>query len=138
VLTNSANPFLDRINTVFGQYATQGTKYKCLFLTLGVKKKDEEVLPSDIELGVGKPDGIAHPTDTFYGTGTNIWLSVDVEADDPEEARNKVEKRLGELYAGLNLFSIDDRYAIKGSNALVIDEAGAKPLLDITALARTI
>jgi len=130
VMTNSPDPFLDRINTVFGHYATQGTKYKCLFLTLGVKQKDEEALPSDIELGVGKPAGPAHPTDTFYGTGPNIWLSVDVVADDPEEARNNAEKRLGELYAGLNLFSIDDRYSIKGSKALVIDGAGTKTIIE--------
>ena len=47
----------------------------------------------------------------------------------PRGGQNKAEKRLGELYAGLNLFSIDDRYAIKGSNALVIDEAEVKTIV---------
>jgi hypothetical protein len=129
VLTKSAVPFLDRVTTVFGQYGTQGTKYTCYFLTLGVKKKDEEALPSDINLGFGKPAGPADSTDPFFGAGYNPWLSVNVDAADSEEARSRAEKRLGEVYAGLNLFSIDDRYGIKVSNALVRDGTGAKRII---------
>ena len=110
VLTDSAAPFLERVTNVFAQYATQGANYKCLFLPEGVRKKDAESFPTDIKLGFGKPEGPADPTDSFFKGGPNIWLSVDVEADDPEDAKNKAEKRLGELYAGLNLFSIDDRF----------------------------
>ena len=129
VLAKSTTPFLDRVTNVFAQYATQGTKYKCLFLTQGVKKKYAEGLPSDIKLGFGKPAGPADPTDSFFKGDPTIWLSVDVEADDPEEARNKADKRLGELYAGLNLFSIDDRFGFKVPDALVVDEAGAKTIV---------
>ena len=32
VLVKSTAPFLDRVTNVFAQYATQGTKYSCLFL----------------------------------------------------------------------------------------------------------
>ncbi len=129
VLASSTAPFLDRVANVFAQYATHGTKYKCLFLTQGVKKKDAEGLPSDIELGFGKPAGPADPTDSFFKGDPTVWLSVDVEADDPEEAKNKADKRLGELYAGLNLFSIDDRFGFKVPDALVVDEAGEKTIV---------
>jgi hypothetical protein len=129
VLARSTTPFLERIANVFARYATQGTKYKCVFLTRGVKKKDAEGLPSDIKLGFGKPAEPADPTDSFFKGGPSVWLSVDVEADDPEEAKSKADKRLGELYASLNLFSIDDRFGLKVPDALVVDEAGGKTVV---------
>ena len=78
-----------------------------------MKKKDAGGLPSDINLGFGKPAGPADPTDSFFEGDPTVWLSVDVEVDDPEEAKNKAGKRLGELFAGLNLSSIDDRFGFK-------------------------
>jgi hypothetical protein len=130
VLTSSANkPFLERIADVFTEFATQSRKYKCLFLTEGVRRKDADVLPSDIQLGFGKPEGAPDPTDSFFKGAPTVWLAVQVQADDPEEARNKAEKRIGELCAGLNLFSIDDRFGFKVTNALVVEETGAKTLV---------
>jgi hypothetical protein len=129
VLSKSTAPFLERIADVFARYATQGTKYKCVFSTLGVKKKDAEGLPSDIKLGFGKPTEPTDPTDSFFKGAPAVRLSVDVDADDPEEAKGKAEKRLGELFAGLNLFSTDDRFGIKAPDTLVVDEAGEKTIV---------
>ena len=132
VLTPSTKPFLERIADLFAKFATETRKYRCAFMTEGIGFKDKAGLPADIQLVRGRP---AVPTSKqaaeFFKRipKDGFSLTVEVEAADPEAARHRAEKRLGELFAGMNLFSIDDRFGIKGMHALVEDETGAETII---------
>jgi hypothetical protein len=133
VLANSEIEFLGRVDAVFAEYKPLTRKYRCVFLAEGIRKSDAEGLPSDIKLAVGRPaDIVPGPAQEFFKQASNVGVSLTVELDagDPEAARRQAEKRLGELFAGKNLFGTDDRFGIKVSNALVEDEAaGTKTII---------
>jgi hypothetical protein len=133
VLIKSDVAFLGRVEAVFAGYAPLTKKYRCIFLTEGIGKGDAKGLPPDIKLSFGRPTDLAEgPAQDFFKLASNVGVSliVELEAADPEAARRQAEKRLGELFAAKNLFSIDDRFGIKVANALVDDvESGAKTIV---------
>jgi hypothetical protein len=133
VLTRSETAFLGRVDIVFAEYAPLTRKYRCVFLAEGIRKNDAPGLPPDITLAVGRPADLPPgPAQDFFklASNTGVSLTVSVEAADPEAARRLAEKRLGELFAAKNLFSIDDRFGIKVTNALVEDDAaGTKTII---------
>jgi hypothetical protein len=132
VLTKSDLPFLDRVGAVFGELSTLTQKFRCAFMTEGIRKKDDSGLPPDIKLQVGPPPDLkpGPATDFFKQTSKfGVTLSVEVEAADSEAARHAADKRLGELFAAKNLFSIDARYGIKESNACVDDGNGNQAIV---------
>jgi len=131
-LKKSDQPFLKRVGAVFGEMSTLTQKFRCAFMTEGIRKKDESGLPPDIKLQVGQPTDLkpGPATDFFKQTSkVGVTLSVEVEAADSEAARHIADKRLGELFAAKNLFSIDARYGIKESNALVDDGNGYQAIV---------
>ena len=128
VLIQSDRRFIDRVRDMFRDFAQGERNYECLFWTDGVKRHLADSLPSDIQLHFGRPDDLpAEPADPFFKQATRqaISLRVKVEATDPEAAWRRADQRLGEVFAGLNLYSIDDRYQVKPLNVLIKDEVGA-------------
>jgi hypothetical protein len=132
VLVPQGKPFLERVADGFAAFAMPAKKYKCVFLTEGIKRRYTTGLPPDIKLALGKPEQMSAGAEVeFYQAAMefSVSLSVEVLAADPRAARQAAEKRLGEVYAGLNLFNIDDRFGSSLTNALVEDEAGAKTIV---------
>jgi hypothetical protein len=74
---------------------------------------------------------VPDPAEEFYKKAPKdgISLTVQVEAADPEAARHQAEKRLGELFAAKNLFSMEDRFGIKVQTALAEDEEGNRTIV---------
>jgi hypothetical protein len=133
VLIPPGKTFLERVADGFAAFATPAKKYRCVFLTEGIKRRYTKGLPPDIKLALGKPDTVSPGAEAeFYKTAMkfSVSLSVEVVAADPSAARQAAEKRLGEVYAGLNLFNIDDRFGSSLTSALVEDETGAKTIVD--------
>ncbi len=128
VLVKSEATFLERIESMFRDFAQVEKEYGCLFWTDGVKRHLAESLPEDIELQFGRPAEIpaGTPAQKFYENTSkyHIFLNVKTRATDPEAAWRAADQRLGEVFAGLNLFNIDGRYRVKPIGALVRDGTG--------------
>lgn len=91
---------------MFQGFAKGRRKFTCVILTEGIRREQGERLPHDVRLQLGRPADVTGPAELFYrqvGDDT-ISLQVRVEAADPEAARHQAEQRLGEVFAGLNLF----------------------------------
>jgi len=133
VLIESEAGFLDRVEAMLSDLAREEKKFECLFWTDGVKRNLSESLPTDIELQLGKPEEISagSPEEQFYKSASKfqIFVRVKTKAADPEAAWRRADQRLGEVFAGLNLFSIDNRYRVKPLGVLVKDEGGAAILV---------
>ncbi len=118
---------------MFGVFARKESNYTCLFWADGVRRQTAESLPPDIELQVGVPERIVPDTSTerFYRNATKfqVFLGVKTAAVDAEAAWRMADQRLGEVFAGLNLFDIDKRFRVRTSGSLVTDDAGAEEIV---------
>ena len=59
-----------------------------------------------------------------------IYLSVEVTAADPDAARYLAEQRVGQVFAGLNLFNVDDHIGLKQTTVLVEDGEGVRTAVE--------
>jgi hypothetical protein len=58
-----------------------------------------------------------------------IILCVKVRATEPEAAWRMADRRLGEVFAGWNLFRVEDRIQLRTPRVLVVDEDGAATIV---------
>lgn len=130
VLTKSEVGFVDRVAGMFHEFAKGMKEFSCVILTEGIKRDQAECLPTDTALQYGRPSEINGLAAKFYRRvgGDTISLKVQVTAADPEAARHLANQRLGEVFAGLNLFSVDDRFIQKQMNMLVTDGEGKQTI----------
>ena len=119
-----------RVASMFRALATTEQQYECVFWTAGVKRQLMDSLPRDIELQEGAARGLTPGSvmQRFYKAApTNqIFLKVRANAADPESAWRQADQRLGEIFAGVNLFDIDRRFGYRTVGVLVTDESGAQ------------
>lgn len=133
VLRASESPFLKRVQDLFDEFTVRSRNYQCVFFADGIRRHDAEGLPADITLALGPP-AVIEPgaAEEFYKhvskSAPSLWVRV--EAADPEAARHRAEKRLGELFAAKNLFNVDARFGVRALKALVVDEAGEKTIVE--------
>ena len=134
VLIESATPFLDRVRAMLAGFARGASRHICRFVTEGTAgEKDADSLPPDVRLGYGRPAEVtSEAAERFFRRVTrySVYLSVEVNAADPEAARHIAEQRLGQVFAGMNLFNIDDHIGLKQAEALVEDDAGTQTLVE--------
>jgi hypothetical protein len=132
VLTNSDINFIDRVDGMFKEFAKGWKNFDCVILTEGIKRDQAGRLPPDTILEFGRPAKVAGPAEKFYKrvAADTISLKVQVKAADPEAARHFADKRLGEVFAGLNLFSVDDRFVQKQMKVLVTDEEDKQTIVE--------
>lgn len=132
VLCKSEVTFLERVEGMFRDFAQVEEEYDCLFWTDGVKRHLAEKLPDDIKLRFGRPESVAagSPAERFYESASKfqIFLNVKTTATDPEAAWRAADQRLGEVFAGLNLFNLDGRYRVKPIGSLVRDSTGLETI----------
>ena len=129
VLTVSGVPFADRVKGVFDDLAADPAGYRCVFKVEGVRHDLAPHFPSDVALTIGKrPDPMAGPAVEFFqNVATDeVCLAVTTRAADPEAAHRQAVQRLGQVLAGVNLYSIERRLDLKRTKALV-EPAGGGP-----------
>jgi hypothetical protein len=133
VLVEAEIGFVERVESMFRALATIEQQYECVFWTAGVKRQLIDSLPRDIELQEGAAKGLTHGSvmQRFYkGAPTNqIFLKVRAKAADPESAWRQADQRLGEIFAGVNLFDIDRRFSYRTVGVLVTDTSGAHSIV---------
>jgi hypothetical protein len=131
VLTKSSASFTDRVAAMFQDFAKGWKEFSCVILTEGIKRDQAGRLPPDTRLEFGRPAEVTGPAERFYKrvSGDTISLKVRVMAADPEAARHFADQRLAEVFAGLNLFSVDDRFVRKQTRVLVEDDNGKQTIV---------
>ena len=85
--------------------------------------------PSDVALTIGKrPDPMAGPAVEFFQSVATdeVCLAVTTRAADPAAAHRQAVQRLGQVLAGVNLYSIERWLDLKRTKALV-EPAGGGP-----------
>ncbi len=133
VLVEAQIGFVERVESMFRGLATTEQHYECVFWTAGVKRQLTDSLPRGIELQEGAAKGLTPGSvmHRFYkGAPPNqIFLKVTATAADPESAWRRADQRLGEIFAGVNLFDIDRRFSYRTAPVLVTDTCGAQSIV---------
>lgn len=136
VLIEGPTGFVERVQGLFDSFAKGQARFTCSFLVSGVRRQDTEALPPDVQWA-DKPDKVpAGPPEEFFQrlTQTGFYLKTDVEAADPEAARHIAGQRLGHVFAGLNLFKVDGKVALRDTGVLVEDGKGKAHLIEAQRL----
>jgi hypothetical protein len=129
----SETPFPDRVEGMFKGLAKEPAAYKCSVVPEGIKRHMAEHLPDDVKLRVGRPEKPkVGAEETFFSQipKTGVYLSVEVRAADPDAARYRAEQRIGQVFAGLNLFNVDDHIGLKQTTVLVEDDGGVQTAVE--------
>jgi hypothetical protein len=89
VLTTRQEPFLERVQEVFGLLSSDSAEYKCTFIPEGVKRSVANILPEDIALRVGPP---AAPDAAGAEAEVDAEAEADADADAEGEAAVGVDE----------------------------------------------